>query len=85
MNLLPLKTNGPEIPKWVNIISPKSLKTFLSFSYIVSSMFLRDNPINSLTRFSLISIGTKDGFKGSILCPSSFENFWPSPLEPVSG
>ena len=84
----PLKIIGPDIPKCVNTISPKSsyINFFRSESIILIPTFLKLNPCNLLhSSFSYTSNGTNDGFIGVIICPKSFAILYPSPVEPVNG
>ena len=79
---------GPDTPKCVNNISPKSSynSLFFSKSVIFIAIFLKLNPCNSLQiSFSYISSGTNDGFIFVIVCPNFSTNLYPSPVEPVNG
>ena len=77
---------GPDTPKCVNIISPKSsyIMRFFDVSFNWIFTFFNDSPCNSFST-SYVSNGTSDGFISVIVCPSSFAILYPSPVEPVSG
>ena len=79
---------GPDTPKWVNNISPKSsyitLFLFLSINSIWT--FFKDNPCKFLqVSLSKVSKGTNDGFIFVTVCPNFCAITYPSPVEPVSG
>ena len=79
-------TRGPVIPKWVNIISPKSSNRSFPFPlFNRREMFRKDNPDKPETKVSLVSRGTKLPTRGVTVCPNCFANRYPSPVEPVTG
>ena len=80
---------GPDTPKCVNSISPKSsyivLFLFVSINFIWT--FLRLKPCICLQIFKDSSSavnGTSDGFTGTIVCPNFWAISYPSPVEPVA-
>ena len=84
----PLKIVGPDIPKWVNNISPKSsyIVLFFSQSTIFIAVFFKDSPWSSeqvLKDSPLEVSGTNEGLIVFIVCPSFLAISYPSPFEPV--
>ena len=69
-----VSTSGPEMPKWVNSISPSSEYSFFSFfpplTQAVSVTFFSESPIRFAGQLSLVSMGTSAG--------SAFFTPWPA-------
>ena len=79
---------GPETPKWVNSISPKSLYMFFLFSINCIDTFFKVSPCNSwqsCNEFFVTVIATSDGFISVIVWPNFFAISYPSPVDPVNG
>ena len=72
ITLLSDSTNGPEIPKCVNSISPSSSKSSFLPAFALSFTFLSDSPCKERHQSSFVTIGISDGRISVTVCPSPF-------------
>ena len=84
MRLDSVRAMGPDMPKWVNSISPKNPASSLPPRKAERRTFFKDSPCTSSRAISH-SMPTSAGRAGCKARPNSFAKRSPSPLLPVAG